>query len=130
MHESHAPRPYTMWRSVPIERAEDAASAFGQDLIRHCRTEALKSMKNAPMPTTHAELEALVATAVDTALHNTMALLEGFWVMPSGDGHQLAYVLGVRVADKSGKQIESIDISPSMLDLPIGYWKWANKESR
>lgn len=32
------------------------------------------------------------------------------------------------ISDKSHKPVERIDISPSRLDLPIGYWKWKDGE--
>jgi hypothetical protein len=61
------------------------------------------------------------------ALHNVMDLLEGFWPLESGASHSVEYVLQVRVRDASGKAVESIDLSPCKLDLPIGYWKWARE---
>jgi hypothetical protein len=54
-----------------------------------------------------------------------MDLLEGFWLLKSGDSHSVEYALQVRVRDTSDVVVESIDLSPAKLDLPIGYWKWA-----
>ena len=116
------PAPYPEWRKDPAGRAEDAAYAFGHHLITLCRDEALARM---PAGAT-AETKAAAEEAVDLALHHVMDMLEGFWPLPSGDAHSLEYVLEVRVRDAAGSEIESIEISPSTVDLPIGYWKWAH----
>jgi hypothetical protein len=123
---SVAPRSYLEWRTDWVNRAEDAAYAFGQDLIVHCRDEALATLA-ADLPDT---TRTIVEKAVDTALHNVMDMLEGFWPLPSGPNHTLEYALQVRVRDSAGTVVESQEISPSQLDLPIGYWKWADREFR
>jgi hypothetical protein len=115
------PRPYPEWRPKDIDRAEDAAYAFGHDLIVHCREEALRKV---PLDATEAT-RAIVEKAVDTALHNVMDMLEGFWPLPSGSTHSLAYALQVRISDAAGKVVETQEISPAKLDLPVGYWKWS-----
>jgi len=115
------PRPYPEWRAKEIDRAEDAAYAFGHDLIVHCREEALREITS----DTTAATRAIVEKAVDVALHNVMDLLEGLWPLPSGPTHSLAYALQVRITDAGGKVIETQEISPARLDLPIGYWKWS-----
>jgi hypothetical protein len=130
MSDSHAPRPYEQWRTAPFDRAEDAAYTFGNHLMQHCRTEALKSIESAPAPASATEFRTQVAVAVDTALHNVMDLLEGFWPTQAGPNHQVAYALSVCVNDMNGTPVERIDISPSLLDLPIGYWKFKNGEFR
>lgn len=115
------PRNYTQWRKAPAERAEDAAYLFGYFLIKHCREEALADLsEDAPD-----ELRAAVVDAVDTALHNVCDLLEGYWRLESGRKHRAELVLAVRVVDAEGKQVEIQEISPCKVDLPIGYWKWA-----
>ena len=115
------PRTFPEWRSDGFDRAEDAAYAFGHDLIVHCRDEALSSVPpDASLPTRVA-----VEKAVDIALHNVMDLLEGFWPLPSGSGHHLKYVLQVRVENDAGKLVDTQEIAPCKLDVPIGYWKWA-----
>jgi hypothetical protein len=62
---------------------------------------------------------------VDTALHNVCDLLEGFWPLEAGAKHRIALALGVEVRDVDNKVVETAEISPCKLDLPIGYWKWA-----
>jgi hypothetical protein len=118
---SLAPRTYLEWRTNSADRAEDAAYAFGKDLIVHCRDEALSTLA----PDMPEATRAVVQEAVDTALHNVMDMLEGFWPLPCGPQHSLEYVLQVRVRDASGTVVERQEISPCKLDLPIGYWKWA-----
>ena len=115
------PRTYLEWRTDNSDRAEDAAYAFGQDLIVHCRDEALSALA----PGVPDATRSVVQEAVDTALHNVMDMLEGFWPLPSGPRRSLEYVLLVRVRDATGTLVESQEISPCKLDLPIGYWKWS-----
>lgn len=115
------PRPYEEWREELIDREEDAAYTFGYYLIKHCRDEAMSNLP-AGLP---AEATSIVAEAVDTALHNVVDMLEGFWKLEAGPRHNVELVLRVRVHDKKDNVVESLDISPCKLDLPIGYWKWA-----
>ncbi len=124
------PKSYEQWRQDPIQRAEDAAYTFGYHLIEHCRSEALKETHSARLPKDKPELQSIVAAAVDVALHNVVDLLEGFFGTKAGPNHPVCYALGVCVCDQNGEVIERIDISPSMLDLPIGYWKWKDGEFR
>jgi hypothetical protein len=85
------------------------------------RDEAMEEIPADASPETRAAIE----KAVDVALHNVMDMLEGFWPLASGPSHSVQYVLQVRVHDAARKAVESFDISPCKLDLPIGYWKWA-----
>ena len=124
MSESAQPRPYGEWRTDPIDRAEDAAYTFGFDLIKHCRAEALKKIGETQVPANPEELRTIIEKSVDTALHNVLDLLEGFWRTDSGPNHRVDYALSVCVKDAKRSPVERIDISPSLLDLPIGYWKW------
>jgi len=124
MNKSDTPRPYEAWRTDPLARAEDAAYTFGFHLMQHCRMEALKGLESAPVPTSEAEFHARVTKAVDTALHNVVDLLEGFWVTQAGPNHRVAYALSVCVTTPENEPVERIEISPSLLDLPIGYWHW------
>ena len=121
MNESGAPVEYGGWRMDEHERAEDAAHTFGYHLMLHCRDEALAAV---PADASQVTKEAVVA-AVDLALHNVMDMLEGFWPLQSGSAHSVEYVLQVQVRAASGEVVDNIDLSPSKLDLPIGYWKWA-----
>lgn len=115
------PTPYSEWRADPIDRAEDAAYTFGYHLIAHCRDEALAEIpSDAPE-----DLRKIVEKAVDTALHNVNDMLEGFWKLEAGPSHTIELVLGVRVHSEDGEPIETLEISPCELDLPVGYWKWA-----
>jgi len=98
--------------------------------MQHCRAEALKATDSAKTPASAEEFHTQVAAAVDTALHNVMDLLEGFWPTQAGPNHRVAYSLSVCVSDMSRKPVERIDISPSLLDLPIGYWKFKDGEFR
>jgi hypothetical protein len=98
---------------------------FGYHLIRHCRDEALATLPADAPP----EARAAVEEAVDTALHNVCDLLEGFWPLEAGDGHRIALALGVQVLDTTGLVVETVEISPGKLDLPIGYWKWARERA-
>lgn len=115
------PRPYGEWRKDAIDRAEDAAYTFGYHLITLCRDEAMASLP----PNASAEMNAAVNTAVDVALHNVADMLEGFWRLEAGAENAVELVLGVRVVDADGDEVETVEISPCKLDLPIGYWKWA-----
>jgi hypothetical protein len=124
------PRPYDEWRSDRFDRAEDAAYTFGCDLMKHCRAEVIKGLSNPQLPTNAEELRAIVEKSVDTALHNVVDMLEGFWPMSAGPNHKVEYSLAVCVKDASGTPVERIDISPSLIDLPIGYWKWRDGEFR
>jgi hypothetical protein len=76
------------------------------------------------------EFRAQVEAAVDTALHNVMDLVEGFWRAEAGPNHTAEFALSVCVKDTDRKLVERIDISPCLLDLPIGYWKWKDGEFR
>jgi hypothetical protein len=111
-------------------RAEDAAYTFGYYLIQHCRAEALKTVQSGALANSSEELQTQVAAAVDVALHNVMDLLEGFWRTQAGPNHTAEFALAVCVKDPSRAVIERIDISPCLLDLPIGYWKWKDGEFR
>ena len=128
MTKLSTPRPYDEWRSDPTDRAEDAAYVFGHDLMRYCRAEALKSANPSSLPKSAEELQQQIAAAVDVALHNVVDLLEGFFPMDAGPNHKISYALSVRVADSNGVERERIHISPCLLDLPIGYWKWRDGE--
>ena len=122
MTNASMPRPYPEWRPDPGDRAEDAAYVFGYYLIQHCRDEALATLP----PNASPEARSAAENAVDVALHNVCDLLEGFWPLDAGPGRPIQLALHVNVMDKSERHpIESIPISPAGLDLPIGYWKWA-----
>ena len=71
------------------------------------------------------ETQAAVEKAVDTALHNVCDLLEGFWRLEAGPDRSISLALGIQVRDAQNQVIETQEISPCKLDLPIGYWKWA-----
>jgi hypothetical protein len=130
--DSGTPRPYEQWRRDPFGRAEDAAYTFGYDLIRYCRTEALKDASAKKLPKSAQEFQEKVAAAVDTALHNLMDMLEGYLRTDAGPNHRVEYVLSVCVAPKGEGETmpECIRISPCLLDLQIGYWKWKGGEFR
>jgi hypothetical protein len=118
------PIPYEEWRKEPVDRAEDAASNFGFYLMVHCRAEALKKVSTRSAPVSKEELDAIVTEAVDTALHNVADLLEGFWITHAGPKHRTEFSLAVRVKDENRQIVERIDVSPCLIDLPIGYWGW------
>ena len=130
MSQTSTPRPYDQWRIEPTDRAEDAAYVFGRDLMRYCRAEALKSADPAKLPNNPEEFQEQIAAAVDTALHNLVDLLEGFFPMEAGPNHKVSYSLSVCVADANGTERERIEISPCRLDLPVGYWKWKDGKFR
>jgi hypothetical protein len=115
------PRRFAEWRTEAFYRDEDAAYAFGHHLIVHCRDEALKTLPARATAATRAS----AIEAVDTALHNVCDMLEGFWHLGIDPTHRIELALQVRVLDKSGEVVETREISPCRLDLPIGYWKWA-----
>jgi hypothetical protein len=52
-----------------------------------------------------------------------MDLLEGFWPLDAGSGKQLELALHVLVTEQ-GQTAEDVQVSPSQIDLPIGYWAW------
>jgi len=113
-----SPRLHDAWRKSAVDREEDAASLFGYYLIKHCREEALAKLKSATVVS-----RSQVVEAVDTALHNVMDLLEGFWRLDAGGGKQLELALHVLVTEE-GQTAEDVQVSPSQIDLPIGYWAW------
>ena len=112
---------FEAWREDETDRAEDAANLFGLHLIRHCRQDALRSVASAG-----AEGRRAAEQAVDMALHGAMALLEGFWHLPAGEGLSAELVLRIDIT-RDGELVESQEISPSKLDLPMGYWSWVEK---
>lgn len=115
------PRSYEDWRTDPFKRAEDAAYTFGYHLIQHCRDEAMGTLPAGASSDTRKAVE----EAVDTALHNVCDMLEGYWKLEAGPNHAVQLVLGIQVQGPDGKELETQNISPCKLDLPIGYWKWA-----
>jgi hypothetical protein len=115
------PRPFAEWRTEAFDRDEDAAHAFGHQLMVHCRDEALKAIPTRATAATRA----CAVEAVDTALHNVCDMLEGFWRLDIDPTHKIELVLQVRVLGKSGDVVDTREISPCKIDLPIGYWKWA-----
>ncbi|HKA07943.1 MAG TPA: hypothetical protein VKD71_11845 [Gemmataceae bacterium] len=117
------PRNYPEWRVGEFDRLEDAAYLFGYYLMLHCRQEALATLP----PTASADTSAAVKEAVDVALHNACDMLEGLWRLNAGPDHKISLALSVRVHDAQNQVVESQEISPAKLDLPIGYWKWARE---
>jgi hypothetical protein len=115
------PRNYVAWRTGEYERPEDAAYLFGYYLVKHCRDEAMATLSADASP----ELRGAVEKAVDTALHNVCDMLEGFWKLEAGPQHTISLALGVQVRDAQNSVVETQEIAPCKLDLPIGYWKWA-----
>ncbi len=115
------PRPFAEWAASGFDRDEDAAYAFGHQLIVHCRDEAVSRIPERATAAARAQ----TIEAVDTALHNVCDMLEGFWPLDIDSSHRIELALQVRVHDSSGQIVETREISPSKLDLPIGYWKWA-----
>lgn len=118
------PRAFKEWGADSFTRAEDAAYAFGYHIIVHCREEAIATLPAA----SSAETRAAVEKAVDTALHNVNDMLEGFWKLDVDPEHSIELELVVRVVDSKRQLVERIPISPSKLELPIGYWKWKDGE--
>jgi hypothetical protein len=121
MADAPLPRDYQNWRTGDFNRAEDAAYAFGYYLIRHCRDEAIATLPGDAAP----DMKAAVEKAVDTALHNVCDMLEGFWLLEAGPNNRISLALGVQVLDADNNVVETVEISPCKIDLPIGYWKWA-----
>ena len=121
MDDKSLPREYNDWRTDLWGRKEDAAYTFGYHLIKHCRNEAIESLPN---DMTNENREKAIE-AINTALHNVMDMIEGFWKLESGENHSIEYIIQVLIKDKSNTEIEKIDIA-SGLDLPIGFWKWTN----
>jgi hypothetical protein len=121
MESNKKPRQFNEWRNNQFDRAEDAAYTFGSHLIKYCRDDVMQEL---PAETSEAEKEK-IKSAIHHSLHNVMDLLEGFWRLDSGEEYSIEYVLQVVVKDNNRKEVEKIDISPCKLDLPIGFWKWA-----
>jgi len=121
METANLPRKYPEWRMGQFDRPEDAAYAFGYYLIMYCRDEAMASLPAGASP----DIKSAVEKAVDAALHNVCDLLEGFWPLESGPDHKISLALGVQIRDAQNQVVETQEISPCKLDLPIGYWKWA-----
>ena len=113
------PRLHSAWRKSAADREEDAANLFGYYLMKHCREEVLAKLA----PSSSTVPRSLAVEALDTALHNVMDLLEGFWPLDAGEGKQLELALHIQVT-KDGQIAEDVQISPSQIDLPIGYWAW------
>ncbi len=121
MTDNSTPRQYPEWQKDLYDRQDDAASMFGFHLIKHCRTEAV----NALPKDLNTEQNEKAIHAIDIALHNVMNMLEGFWVLESGDKHRVEYNLNVVVNDLDQNELEKISIAPEGMSLPIAYWKWA-----
>jgi hypothetical protein len=121
MQSSFLPRDYPDWRTGEFDRREDAAYSFGYYLMLHCRDEALATIPTDAPPV----VKAAVEKAVDEALHNVCDMLEGFWPLDTGPNHKISLALRVQIHDADDQVIETVEISPCKLDLPIGYWKWA-----
>jgi hypothetical protein len=121
MNSAVPPRDYPEWRTGPFDRAEDAAYLFGYYLVMHCRDEAMATLP----PDTTPDAKTAVEKAVDTALHNVCDMLEGFWRLQAGPEHSISLAPGIQVRDVKNEVVETQEISPCKLDLPIGYWKWA-----
>jgi len=126
MTSDSTPREYPEWRSHPGARGEDAGYTFGYYMMIHCRDEAMATLPPDCSPDTKAAVE----TAVDLALHNVCDMLEGFWDLESGPRHSISLQLNVQVRDSEDEIVESVEISPCQLDLPVGYWKWRDREFR
>lgn len=123
METATPPRNYLDWRTGSFDRAEDAAYLFGYYLIMHCRDEALATLPADASP----DVRAAVEKAVDIALHNVCDMLEGFWRLEAGPEHAISLTLGIQARDARNEVLETQEISPCKLDLPIGYWKWARE---
>ena len=121
MENASLPREYQDWRAGEFDREEDAAYLFGYYLILHCRDEAMATVPADASP----DLKAAVEKAVDAALHNVCDMLEGFWPLKAGPHNEISLALRVQVRDEENDVVETVEISPCKLDLPIGYWKWA-----
>ena len=115
------PRLHSAWRKSAADREEDAANLFGYYLMKHCREEALAKLASSSSTVPRS----VAVEALDTALHNVMDLLEGFWPLDAGEGKQLELALHIQVT-KDGQIAEDVQISPSQIDLPIGYWAWVD----
>jgi hypothetical protein len=115
------PRLHSHWRELAADREEDAANLFGYYLVKHCREAALAKVRSASSMVPRS----VAVEAVDIALHNVMDLLEGFWQLDAGEGKQLELALHIQVT-KDGQTAEDIRVSPSQIDLPIGYWAWVD----
>ena len=118
--------PYSEWAKESVLRAADAANTFGSHLIQHCRQAALGKLPADASP----RVREVVESAVDTALHNVCDLLEGFLPTMAGSQNKISYSLVVNVSNLDHSPVESIPISPSLLDLPIAYWKWRDGDFR
>ena len=121
MENASLPRYYPNWRTNESDRAEDAAYMFGYYLMMHCRDEAMATLPADASP----DVKAAVEEAADAALHNLCDMLEGFWVLKAGANNRISLALGIQVRDAENVLVETVEISPCKLDLPIGYWKWA-----
>jgi hypothetical protein len=121
MEDKSQPRLYHEWRNEAFDREEDAAYTFGKHFIKYCRDEVVNKLSK---DATENELKK-ITEAINTSLHNVMDLFEGYWKLKSGDDYSIEYVLQVVVKNKDGKELEKVILSPSKLDLPIGFWKWA-----
>jgi len=120
MEDTSIPREFKEWRSGLWDKKDDAANTFGYHLIKYCRDQAVNSLSNDMTAKDRANAE----EAIHFALHNVMDLVEGYWKLESGKEHYVEYILQVLVRDKEHNEVERVDISPG-LDLPIGFWKWA-----
>jgi len=128
VNEKSTPKPYLDWRTNEPGREEDAAHVFGYFLMKHCRAEAIeKGLKESSNPE---EIRKHVEDAVDTALHNVADLLEGFFMTSAGPNHSAEFALEVVIRGEDDEVVESVRISPGLIDLPIGFWKWRDGEYR
>ncbi len=123
MPQEKLPRYHDDWRTERYDREEDAATLFGYYLIKHCREEAMSAIKYEPGTPEYT----MAVKAVETAMFNVIDLLEGFWLLDAGNGKRLQLALHVQVKDEDLSEVlEDVQISPGMIDLPIGYWGWVD----
>lgn len=125
MQDLSKPRNYNEWRTENYKREEDAAYTFGYHLIEYCRN---KAVDNLPFEMNQLDREKSIES-INIALHNFLDMVEGFWKLQTGTEHSFEYIIQVLVRDKDLNEIEKINISTG-LDLPIGFWKWADGEFR
>ena len=122
------PRSYPEWRNDRVGRWRDAFHAFGHLWFSHARDKALQTIP----ASTSGETRALVVKAVDTALYNTMMILDGVVVGQADAEHRVEFALIARVREKgSPERSETFELAPNGEESAcMGFHIWAEGDFR
>lgn len=118
MTEKYPIESYEQWSLEPGARMMFAGHTFGAHLFEKVRDRAIASIPQA----TEENAKAVAQEAIDHALWGCMALLDGYFRTMIDQDHKAVYELTMKIEDKAGNEIESIDLTA--LALQLGYANW------